>query len=878
MILYTASDVERALKYDYRKKWHKNWTSIDVYRDEVVIGVKPGTLKENQEVYIEKLKALLEGHFSSEEMVIRLHYNHREMKVLFEETDDEPSESPYILPLFRSVNRMPNQELKDLAVPVYAFHSYKGGVGRTLSLIAAVQAVSNMNDGKQMKLLIVDGDLEAPGLTWIVNKQMKCDISFLDALALIHEEEEDWREVASFVAQKVQAKTITFENTTKRETVEHYFLPASREPEQLVNMPVTPQLAVQIIGREWVVSDFLASLGAKLRVDAVFMDLRAGISEISAPVLFDPRVKKVFVTTTSTQSVMGMNTLLKQIYSSPLLKKYPVPEIFLTMVPPHWNENEEVDKVEEIITELLKEVNILSEEDIANDILVPYRTLKFAQELIHLENLDMISHMFGGTPFFKKLTNVINDWFPEEKHTIVTESEQILNNLLKTTEYAEKSDRERIMVTPAIKNFSKKFKTDVPLCVIMGAKGSGKTFLYNQFIFSQTWENFQKKIEERTENFNVQTTFFLPLMKPKQSRIPEQINQLFNRVNEELGFQSNLRYFEGSVDRIQQYKKDNRYEVDWNKAWEKEILQCTGLPLDSFEGLQKYLDERNKRIVFIIDGIEDNFQEIYYDPAAKMAVRVLIQDIVNKLRSFPGGRVGLFILTRSDFALHAIEQNKGQFFSQYEPYELKWSKLEAFKLFLWLAREAGYKFNLNSIETATEEAVIEALYSLWGIKMGPVKSKEANTAKWVYAALSDFKGRLQARDVVRFLLEASHESIHKNPNETHYNDRFLQPQAIKNSIKPCAEKKIMEIEAEMPHLEEIFQKFRRSDGEHKIPFELSEYQIKTEEARLLEEQGFLLKDDNGYYLPEMIRCGLGFSNAARGRQKVLSLLERNEGR
>ncbi|WP_193554352.1 P-loop NTPase family protein [Schaedlerella arabinosiphila] len=56
-------------------------------------------------------------------------------------------------------------------VPVIAFHSYKGGVGRTLSLLAFVKAWSALKDLKSTKkLLIVDADIEAPGITCFIPK------------------------------------------------------------------------------------------------------------------------------------------------------------------------------------------------------------------------------------------------------------------------------------------------------------------------------------------------------------------------------------------------------------------------------------------------------------------------------------------------------------------------------------------------------------------------------------------------------------------------------------------------------------------------------------------------------------------------------------
>ena len=54
-------------------------------------------------------------------------------------------------------------------------------------------------------------------------------------------------------------------------------------------------------------------LGKRLNVSAVLVDLRAGVSEFSAPLLFDPRVKKYLVTSTSYQSVKGTELLIQEL-------------------------------------------------------------------------------------------------------------------------------------------------------------------------------------------------------------------------------------------------------------------------------------------------------------------------------------------------------------------------------------------------------------------------------------------------------------------------------------------------------------------------------------------------------------------------------------
>src|SRR5206468_1196311 len=104
----------------------------------------------------------------------------------------------------------------------------------------------------------------------------------------------------------------------------------------------------------------------------------------------------------------------------------------------------------------------------------------------------------------------------------------------------------------------------------------------------------------------------------------------------------------------------------------------------------------------------------------------------------------------------------------------------------------------------------------WGRKLGSDKSREARTAEWVIAALSDFRGQIQARDLVRFLRYAAERSV-----GTPVSDRLLAPRAIRDAVRPCSEEKIREIEEELPDLKDIFQKLRAA-REKRIPLDAVE--------------------------------------------------------
>lgn len=55
---------------------------------------------------------------------------------------------------------------------------------------------------------------------------------------------------------------------------------------------------------------------------------------------------------------------------------------------------------------------------------------------------------------------------------------------------AEGNGALKVLMTDPVQNLIRKYKNSIPNTVIMGAKGSGKTFLYREILRNQFWEKF----------------------------------------------------------------------------------------------------------------------------------------------------------------------------------------------------------------------------------------------------------------------------------------------------------------------------------------------------------------------------------------------------
>jgi len=138
----------------------------------------------------------------------------------------------------------------------------------------------------------------------------------------------------------------------------------------------------------------------------------------------------------------------------------------------------------------------------------------------------------------------------------------------------------------------------------------------------------------------------------------------------------------------------------------------------------------------------------------------------------------------------------------------------------------------------------------------------------VIAALSDFRGQIQARDLVRFFRFAA-----LDPRNTTVNDRLLAPRSVRDAIVPCSTEKIEEIRQEIPSLSTIFPKLQQATN-RRIPFDAASSGLTSSEIHFLEEIGVLIEDRGEYFMPEIFRFGLGFQLSQGARPRVLTLARR----
>jgi len=846
------------------------------------------------------LKEWFGDWYQESEQIIQLDIDNASIPVEFILIDNSSYFSPSIRPFWQEVAYLKentDSEQSDNFLPnayqdkpeIIAFYSFKGGVGRTLHLAAYILALlaRAKEINKPIKILVIDSDLEAPGLTyWQRYENQQATVSLSNFLEVYQYPNPSLEVAISWVTQEIK-KTAKQQNKSTL-----YFLPAFIEEEELLDTPILPENLARNPSGAWEVGDAIHQLGQKLAVDYIFIDLRAGLSEISSPILFDSRIQRFLVTTVNEQSWRGVRMVLEKIgllAPSDLKVKdgnYYDPSIIISFLTP---EVRNLSAFENIL-EQLQSAYVQPKDEILYIARLDIKETYFAQELLYINNWDEAQNKLSSTSLMELAREWAEDKLPSNSIASVTPSDNSLNDVKKLRDtcnkyiYAEKGQGEDLLITEPLKNLARNFQDKLPNVISIGAKGAGKTFNYIQLSRLQSWENFLNKVDPQNQENSLENLgLIFPLLQSQNlndqaKNILEQARQNVNNFlnNDYQFFSSDLK------DRITQSLSNQDWnEVDWTNFWIKEISRVLGYNPENCQlhKLHEYLQQKNSKIIFLFDGLEDAFPNVANDNRERKALKALIDNLPNKLSEIRQSNLGLIVFLRRDFLRYTITQNSQQFENLYRNYDLSWNLESFLKLSYWLCIQSSV-INANSQDLVgcSIEDLKEKLELLWGKKLGADNAREAKSDNWIFAALTDFNGRLQARDIVRFLYHAANITVEKK-EEIQFskwsNTRLLPPQAIRRALEPCSQEKVRESEEEYPIFKSWVEESLHKYSDRKIPFSLEQFNLDGTQVNVLEQMGVIYEDKDKedavrYYMPEIFREGLGFSSQG-ARPRVLAL-------
>ncbi|MDP2099689.1 MAG: hypothetical protein U1D70_01555 [Methylobacter sp.] len=764
---------------------------------------------------------------------------------------------------------------------ISAFHSFKGGVGRTTALITHLVAYLEQTRGRKTKVLLVDADLEAPGITYWLDSANRPSISFVRFLEAIHYPPSSVEASVHYCAAELRKSSILLDGH------EIFVLPACVNPEQpteLLDTPVLPEHLARNTKNPWIVGDAIQQLATELNVELVLIDLRAGFSELASPLLFDPRIERFIVSTVAKQSVNGAALVLEKMAllrsliddtNSPAA----VPTVILSLLTPQLRESPDYDLAIQRLNTAFP--NPQAEDSISSGI--EFVDALFDSNLMCIQDFKQAIDLARNSPLSSQIKNWASIFLSTHSTTAsaVQSSEQAneakkLELVCEKYIYAENGEGENLLVTEPLRNLAKHYKNTIPIAVSIGAKGAGKTFNFLQLCRVKTWEGFLTKLG--VEAIDKKETLIFPFLSSTNLKDTAKKIVVTCRENcfQKLGLNSD--FSESDLKHRIDLAVLND-DTDWVGFWTHELLGAFKVQGDQLKDLNHLLTLKNVHLVILIDGLEDQFPTLAAKPEQKTALKALLE-LPNRIEEIREGHLGIIEFIRSDYVRTVIQQNLGQFETRYKAFALEWTAESFLRLAYWICFESQLKWACKKDpEILSSDELLGELYQLWGQTLGSTNSKEARTARWVFTALCDLNGRLQARDLVRFLFHAAKKSQSGRTNK--WEDRVLLPEAIRRAVGDCSREKVEEAISEINQLK-VWSEKLRDITDKSVPFDAQEMGLDPESSKALQELGVIFEDrdknneEKRFYLPESYRTGLGFTlSGAGGRPRVLALMRRN---
>ncbi|KOV58603.1 hypothetical protein ADL01_37615 [Streptomyces sp. NRRL WC-3618] len=760
-------------------------------------------------------------------------------------------------------------------VQVIAFHSFKGGVGRTVHAVALADQLARQG----RRVLLIDADLEAPGITWMHQAQGgTSDISYEDVLALLHGTDGGGTASVTEIVRDYLAGQFVVGTGPGRLAI----LPATRRS-RLGPPRIEPVDLLTHDRSTYFLTESLAEVASAAELDTVIIDLRAGASELAAPVLLDPRVQRVFVTTLSHQSLDGTLRMIGQLGAKApaLLGQDPAPAAVVTQYRMDLHDDEAEGARRKLSDALLGTLRVPEGDEQDRDLDVDSQALTaalvspFRDELLALPgSWDEVVEVVRRCGLGERVTELApqplsgGDLRAEEDGPVsIEERRTMLRDRAASLVFAERTGLDGalgFLSTEPLRRLIGDHRSSLPVTVVVGAKGAGKTFTYARMCAAGSWSRFAEKAGLKV----LDDALVVPVLDPanldqestgERSTSPQDLRDLA------AGGQGATR---PQILRLLNEALRSPMHTDsyfWLDVW----LRCMAIASGSEAGgrtgydvQQDLLSPRDRNLLFVFDGLEDFLQELEGE-AKRAALRALLVDVPDWLRSVRARPLGLVVFVRRDLASWAIRQNLGQFLDRYEPYALRWDAQEALRLALWVAvtAKAVPEPPERELMELSYEEITQALHSVWGAKLGSDSSREAWSDRWVPAALADFNDQVQARDVVRFLREAA--ELSSGDERT---DRLLAPAAMRTALVQCSTEKVKEIGQENKKLGDLLRALGGYAHEVLMPFNADDVGLDANGIEVLRDAGALAADSDGRYrLPEIYRHALGFRTQGRAR-------------
>ena len=719
------------------------------------------------------------------------------------------------------------KETLELKTPVTSFYSFKGGVGRTTATI--LTALLLARQGK--KILLIDFDLEAPGLASVFANQEDNASQLLSVKGFV-----DF--LIDYEANKRDISKLSIDDYyfVKNDQIlvgsnggELVIVPAIATDSNSAETYIDKLSKANIkygFGKDYIPDLFLKTLEEKVNPDYILIDTRTGINDVGG-LVFNRYAQNIFlIFFGNQQNMFGLESILPELKE---LNKKNV-NFYLVNSPVPQNETDAktetsyyVERSYEIFSNHFYQDNLPSQFDETADhypINIPFNS----QALI-LNNYKKLSNLIENSKnSYQEIANIISsnktDISDENLQVENSPNQEILDGIIKidkgsgTSEVEFRSEQDLKNYFYPRKDYKYIFEKDKFL--ILGEKGVGKTALFSVL----SHQNYAKALAEfcgvKTEEIE-NTEWVIGLEKP----ISDNPNKFPYKSNYEA-----IKNFELSQFRnywiillIRQLKS----ELITNSDLKEEILNSQLKDIKNIairenigEDLYEILNEvnaklkiQNKILIIVYDHLDAELPS-ENDVRGKLvsALLTFFYDNLNRLSNIKAK-----IFLRNDIFDREVNDITDKVKIQNYSVKIDWEYNQLLNVIWKRIYEQNKKLSIfNGIEFveypilgsipnfSTDKEHNQILDKIFGEKMGG--NNKAYPYNWVRLHIEDTNKQIHPRTLIKLFAESARlEKVEK----TQPNDRIIRSKNIESALKDSVSKhQVQELGEEYPELRHIF--------------------------------------------------------------------------
>jgi MinD-like ATPase involved in chromosome partitioning or flagellar assembly/stress-induced morphogen len=720
---------------------------------------------------------------------------------------------PYQLPLWSEILMAP--EL-DTPVPfdegatagafVVTFYSFKGGVGRS----TALGFVANILAARGRRVVMIDFDLEAPGLSFMFPLAPSGDDKF-GALDYIHQRYLTPEQNIPIISKCIRQVDIPTRG-------ELYLVPAGEYDESYIHR--LADLDIQLLYQREAnpIRQLLDDIRNYLEPDIILLDARTGFTEMGAIALLDQADLGIICFSPTDQSFAGLQWVVKAASKRRSYRGIPDLRFLLTPMPVVAPSQHQiwVGHAADWITSHWRMPSSLTVEEL-------YYQIPYNSNIATLD--DLVSELPAGIlEAYIPVADAITASLPEPQFNVIklTDSRQtILKEVKFRSDTAQEMNLEDIpKIFQRTGDFSK-FMQD-RTWLVRGAKGTGKTLLFRLFVersadgralarpytdlgsvdfipghgsaalHNTLLTSTDLRSYEEQAGSSYWTLFWLNYMLLQiVSGIPEL--QALSELDSQL------------ITLGKQEKPQHGDIVKWlvNRAASPQSAPQAG---DEMIVIDRWLQSHQRKVWLLYDELDAGFGQDY--DRRRRALEALLGWWVENGSGF--ARITPKILLREDIWAKLNFTNKAYFSTRFV--QLRWEEDDLWRLILrqalstseTLAALIQHQFSVapEQLDNVDKGQLQKSLYPLWGERMG--RGNKAYTYNWVRNRISDSKNNRFPRSLIQLLQRAV--EIEKDVSERASYEVILRPRSLIDALPFVSEQRVAEVRNEYPEYADFLDK------------------------------------------------------------------------